>query len=137
MVWFIQINPKRYRLFRDLKKAKPNDINETILFHPPFIDKRIQSQNSIFVYFKKPYQPLDHQYDFFGNNISYNAFTNKDDDFFSKNVDSKIIKIMIPNKCRKDLCHSLITIGIDYEKLFPDIIGSVNHINWRLDYSIR
>ena len=92
-----------------VEETDPFSVTEVMRYRPPHVSERIIAQAGLFTVHVAPRES-------YGN-----------DD---------IIKIIIPNKIRKDLKHVLYKFGVSRKSLFPGIDGIAEDIGWlnTLDY---
>jgi len=118
VIWCIDADTDNYRVLEQLYSIDYTGIiedGESYLFLPPFLDIRIRVQQSVLVYFTDPYTPLESQKSFLNSTNPH-----------------PLVRIKIPHNFKHNLLNHLHQVGIDNESLFPDISGSMAHLDWLL-----
>jgi len=93
---------------KDIKKAFLAGFGLPFALNPPIIDERIRVQNGKFIYFGSQLE-------------EYETY-----DIFRK----KLIKIHIPNACKKDILSELYLKKITHSSIYPDIEGYVKEAKY-------
>lgn len=124
VVWRLDVDEKHLADFQSDKLFGERFIK---IFQPPKIDARIVAQKSWFsvqnmkIYGKKAG---------FGDGLprmnDYNIM-NENEDF-----EYDLVKIVIPDKLRKEILTHLDNHGINYSTVFPDISGDCKNIEWKI-----
>ncbi len=91
------------KMFIDIKKNEPFELNEVSKFIPEHITPRITAQSGLFTVHPDPSKSLD-----------------------SPSID----KLVISNSFRRELKQTLYRYGIHRAALFPDLDGIAAHIQW-------
>jgi len=117
VVWLLKSHKDDFKISDDL----PTSNNDTKIFRPNVIARRISAQSGIFTVHK-----------FIENNpsikhgvVQFNTH---------RGFRDRMVKIKIPHSCFPDIRSKLNIAGVNASTVFPDIDGLCKHLEWRYSF---
>ena len=117
VVWLLKTQPKDFKS----KNDSPFSNNDTKIFRPNVISRRISAQSGVFTVHKY----IDNNPTLEHDVVRFDAH---------RGFKDRLIKIKIPHAYFPDLRNKLNIAGINASTVFPDIDGLCKHLEWRYSH---